>query len=678
MIQKTTILIFVAAMGCWGLLCKGAMGAEYCSNHAEVDNLDKCKFFYFFRSDEAPADKRISNNLQIRRGDYSRSIALLVGIDSYPNLEVTTLEPAKKDVDHLEQFLKDNQSFDEVIVLRNEDATQQNISYFLRNYFGSRAALYLGKARIIFAYSGHGVESHDAIPGSLVLSAAFGDTDKDNLFSLGELHSILKDLARSSFHVLALINACYGGDIFGVGDTGSNEFNTRERGAHIVTAGRNDQPVWSLGGADQGSIFFDTLIEGITSPTTPAWPVVISSTDKEVLMYGGVITLGDIVGYLTKRFNNFIENSVTSLTYNQIYTVPWVGTVEPGGVHANGAFFFLGPVHHNDSELTSKDTWQVPSGIELSQLDKLSGNVIVHQPDKLVFNQPGLYSKRGFEISEHNGHADFQRVQKAGIDYIFVRSSVGSDYKDPNYKENIGGARVAGIKAGALHTFDYCANAAEQMKNVRSVVEPGSSSLPITLQFPSPGRGAEKECSRKAGWQRQALKMAAAIQKAYGKSPIINTSRYVTENIKLESAFAKFPIMLGDGRQQPSVNLGLKAPWSFWQFTDRAAVDGISGPVAASVFFGNSSQLMWLERGKNVALLAVEGKKPASVDRDAASTKRSRTVGAPRKSKPVSQAPIVSQAVNKPKTKPTNVVGGGANNGGGASHGKGAESSTSR
>ncbi|RWQ41869.1 MAG: hypothetical protein EOS21_11935 [Mesorhizobium sp.] len=687
MSRKAKLLALISAfhIWCWG---HQALAAE-CGSQAEVDSLSRCKFFDFYRPNEASPDRRISNNLQLSIGEHARSIAVLVGIDSYPNLNKTTLSPAGRDIDHLTDFLKNKQLFDEIIVLRNESVTPENIRYFLRTYLYKRATLYGGKIRVLFAYSGHGIETHDGVPGALVLSAASGDTDIEHLLPLGELQSALKDLSRSAFHVLALINACYGGDIFGVGSIGSNESNTRERGGHVVTAGRNDQLVWSLGGEGDGSIFFDTLIKGITAPEARVWPLVRSSLNNELLQSGGVITLAETVGYLTSRFNDFIEKGVKNPATGQLYTVPWLGPVVPDGTHANGAFFFIAPVYNNYAGLTPKDTWQEPTGVDPSKVDKNSGNVVVNHPELSIFYPPGQYRYRGINVSAQNERVDWKRVRDAEVDYAIVRGSAGSEYKDPNYKENIEGASEVGIKAGALHTFSYCSSASEQMNNLGAVVTSGNHSLPIVLELPVPASAAERDCALRKPWQRRALKMTVAIKRAYKKDPIVSTSRYVVENVKLEREFSKLPIMLGDGRQQPSLNVGVKAPWTFWQFADRTVVDGVKGMVPASVFFGNAAQIEMLERGINVALLAVDGEKPKSASsskkpsKKVASVKPSKKVASVKKSK----AP---KAVSKPTPKrlstppPTRVSGGssgersGSESGGGNGGGKGGESSSSR
>jgi Caspase domain len=239
---------------------------------------------------EGSIDKLIVDNLKLHVGDAMRSIALIIGNSEYPQMVDTcvrensamkrddcaatyNLPPAGYDVRQLFAFLKDDQSFDEIIVLQNDTATKDNIRYFLESYLMSRATQFKGKARILIAYSGHGTnptKSEDKepakdLPPSLVLSNAKTMNDYEHSFPLNFIRADVENLTNVSFHVLALINACWAGAIFDGGQGGCSNYDPQAPGSHIVTAGADDTEVLAYSDSDVkgGSMFFHQIIDGI-------------------------------------------------------------------------------------------------------------------------------------------------------------------------------------------------------------------------------------------------------------------------------------------------------------------------------------------------------------------------------------------------------------------------------
>ncbi|MDV7024783.1 hypothetical protein R4P48_19155 [Atlantibacter subterranea] len=118
-----------------------------CQNGAMVHK-EYCQFFIYYRN--AKADKldiRISDALQIPDQDASktRAIGLIIAISKYPALNAN-LEAAEVDGKRLANFLIYGQKFDEVILLKDQDATAENIDYFLKDYLPARGEMFNKKA----------------------------------------------------------------------------------------------------------------------------------------------------------------------------------------------------------------------------------------------------------------------------------------------------------------------------------------------------------------------------------------------------------------------------------------------------------------------------------------------------------------------------------------------------
>jgi hypothetical protein len=242
------------------------------SKGAIVDTPDKCQLFFKFESEDN-SDDVITRHIKLAPDEHVRSIGLIVAVGKFPLLSSYNIPAADNDADHLKDFLIGHQHFDEVIVLQDDDATISNIRYFIKDYLINRANMYSGKIRFLFAYSGHGVpipaigykddqqSSRDPSFG-MPLPSISGLTDYKNLYGFNELIALLDDAAKNTYHMVVLINACYGGDILKESRPGGGTpSNPNDPGAYALTAGPDDKEVQSTGGgSDSGSVFFDTLV----------------------------------------------------------------------------------------------------------------------------------------------------------------------------------------------------------------------------------------------------------------------------------------------------------------------------------------------------------------------------------------------------------------------------------
>jgi hypothetical protein len=92
-----------------------------CQNGAPADP-QYCKFIVNY-APVSYVDSRVSAAISLKPGETTRSIAVIAGIDRYPNVDGNDLPPAKIDVKNITDFLITDQHFDEVVVLKNGDVT---------------------------------------------------------------------------------------------------------------------------------------------------------------------------------------------------------------------------------------------------------------------------------------------------------------------------------------------------------------------------------------------------------------------------------------------------------------------------------------------------------------------------------------------------------------------------
>ena len=139
-----------------------------------------------------------------------RSYAIVAGIDYYPNMSPDSryLKPAGKDIEKIVKYLKDDQKFDEIIVLKNQAVTPENLRYFLYEYIPEQIER-KEKTRFLFAYSGHGMTQFNR--GYLLKSNARSLDDRINSINLNSIKVYIDEIISVSHYNLVLINSCYSG-----------------------------------------------------------------------------------------------------------------------------------------------------------------------------------------------------------------------------------------------------------------------------------------------------------------------------------------------------------------------------------------------------------------------------------------------------------------------------------
>jgi lysozyme len=567
---------------------------------ATVDIPARCAFFAHYESDDKTPDPRVAENLKLVPGQLARSIAVVVGIGKYQNQSYNVLD-ADADVAKLKSFLIDDQAFDEVVVLQDDQATLDNIRYFLRKYAMDRTNFYQGKVRFLFAYSGHGVpiqffgddqqSDSRSVSVGLALAATARDDDYDNLYGLNELRALFNDLAKNTYHFLALINACYGGDLFSLVIPGGSDFEPSMRGAYAITAGPNDAVVYAAKDG-KGSLFFEMIINGVT--TGDADHDAQNATlgvPGSVQSLKGLVRLGALDGYLATTMTKYIDSGV--VTAESGLQHHWVGPVEPFNVRANGGFFFFQkpPITAaSPASTTFRAELRTTAGFapSLNQLE----TTIQPQPDGFESLRALTPPVRGIDISHQNGRIDWSSVAAQKIGFAYIKATQSSEYHDPMFAENWSAAKQAGIARGAYHTFSFCKSAADQFGNIKTTVEPADSDLPVAIDielFPGQEKSninllaVEAKCALDAGngaIRENVSALVKMIEDTYRKLPIIYGNDFVLDTVLTPAVTSKasiWRVKYGLANNAPP------PPWTLWQYSENEKVAGISGTVDINV-----------------------------------------------------------------------------------------------
>jgi GH25 family lysozyme M1 (1,4-beta-N-acetylmuramidase) len=58
---------------------------------------------------------------------------------------------------------------------------------------------------------------------------------------------------------------------------------------------------------------------------------------------------------------------------------------------------------------------------------------------------------QGIDVSDWQGYIDYSQVRQSGIEVVYIKSSQGSNFKDPYFDVNYENAKLNGLKVGFYH-----------------------------------------------------------------------------------------------------------------------------------------------------------------------------------------------------------------------------------
>ena len=196
-------------------------------------------------------------------------------------------------------------------------------------------------------------------------------------------------------------------------------------------------------------------------------------------------------------------------------------------------------------------------------------------------------TRRGLDVSAHQDRIDWERVRAAGFDFAFIRIgyrgySVGDIFPDEMARENLAGAKAAGLDVG-VYFYAQAINveeAAEEARWCLDFLAGEELDLPVVYdwEYVSPS-------ARTGGMDRETLTQCArtfcaAIENG-GYQPMLYFNNHVSRDLLDLEELSEYPFWLAQYRDQ------LDYPYQvdFWQYTESGKVPGIEGDVDIDLMF---------------------------------------------------------------------------------------------
>lgn len=198
---------------------------------------------------------------------------------------------------------------------------------------------------------------------------------------------------------------------------------------------------------------------------------------------------------------------------------------------------------------------------------------------------PHGFSVFGIDVSHHQGSIDWDKVAGTSqneypISFVMIKATEGGDFMDENYDSNIVNARRVGLTCGSYLFFNPKTDPVVQTEFFTKAVALYPGDIPPVIDVEQHGDSREL-------LQKRLLECLRLIENHYGVRPVIYTSYKFRRHYLDNPAFDDYLFWIAHHYVE---KLADDAEWTFWQFTDRGRVNGISGYTDLNTFAGTQAE----------------------------------------------------------------------------------------
>ena len=183
---------------------------------------------------------------------------------------------------------------------------------------------------------------------------------------------------------------------------------------------------------------------------------------------------------------------------------------------------------------------------------------------------------QGIDVSKYQGKINWTKVSKSKkVKFVYIRATEGASIRDSYYKNNIDGARKAGILVGSYHVYSSKTTAYQQFANFKAVAVKKKQDLVPVLDI-------EGHHSGRLNMQR-VDKLLELMEKEYGAKPMIYTSEKVYSEHFAGKKYSRYHIFVAKYEGRPVIR------YTLWQHSKTGRIPGITGEVDLDKFHANHS-----------------------------------------------------------------------------------------
>jgi lysozyme len=193
----------------------------------------------------------------------------------------------------------------------------------------------------------------------------------------------------------------------------------------------------------------------------------------------------------------------------------------------------------------------------------------------------------GFDVSQYQSEINWEQTyhidEAFELSFVFIRATAGKDRIDSRFEENWKGAKARQLIRGAYHYYRPNENSLEQADNFIKNVRLQQGDLPPVLDIEKLPK-TQSVARLKVGLRN----WLTAVEKHYGVKPIIYSGESYYKDF-LKEEFSAYPLWIANYNFWRN---DLESDWQFWQFTEKAKIEGIDGMVDLNIFNGDKNDLI--------------------------------------------------------------------------------------
>ena len=185
----------------------------------------------------------------------------------------------------------------------------------------------------------------------------------------------------------------------------------------------------------------------------------------------------------------------------------------------------------------------------------------------------------GIDVSHWEGDIDFREVKRDGIRFVYIKSSEGDTYIDPDFERNYREARKARLKIGFYHyvTARTVEAARNEARHFAEVIQGKRYQGRPVMDFESFGSLSKEQINEIS------LAFLQEVREATGKPVAVYSDANNAKNT-FDVRLSVYPLWIAQyGISHPEMQNHWRQ-WIGWQYTDRGRVRGISGTVDRNLF----------------------------------------------------------------------------------------------
>lgn len=189
---------------------------------------------------------------------------------------------------------------------------------------------------------------------------------------------------------------------------------------------------------------------------------------------------------------------------------------------------------------------------------------------------------QGIDVSDWQGYIDYSQVRSEGIEIVYIKSSQGSNIKDPYFDINYENAKANGLKVGFYHflTATTTEEAEQEAQFFASVISGKSPDCKLVLDYESFG-----------GVGREQINEIAEVflettRRLTNKEVIIYSDLSNAKNTFNSSLAENYSLWLAYYEDYNRLD-NVSTSWENWigvQYTDRGSVLGVNGYVDRDIY----------------------------------------------------------------------------------------------